>query len=105
MRLTYSLLLGFYLALLAACSSQDVLTEQEVKDQLAADSVVTQLLFETELEDTASYHVRKDAFVVIRFDKSVPDKVYTRVVNTLRNNRQISGVRAEQEGVEVCRLP
>ena len=54
-----ALLFGLCMATLTACSSQNVLTEQEIKTQNAADSVVAELLFEKELEVTASYHVRK----------------------------------------------
>lgn len=104
MKLIYAFFLSFCTALLIACSSQNVLTEQEIKIQNAADSVVAELLFEKELEVTASYNIRKNGFVVIRFDKSVPDKVYSEVVKTLRGNSKIAGVLAEQEGVEVCPL-
>lgn len=90
--------------ILNGCSSQNVLTEQEIKIQNDADSVVAELLFEKELNVTASYNVRKDGFVVIRFDKSISNQMYTDVVHTLRSNNKISGVRAEQEGVEVCPL-
>ena len=95
----------FFIAILAGCSSQNILTEEEIKTQNDADSAVAELLFEKELEVTASYNVRKSGFVVIRFDKSVSDKVYTEVVRILRSNAKISGVRAEQEGVEICSLP
>ena len=91
-------------SILIGCSSQNVLTEEEIKTQNAADSVVAELLFEKELTLTASYNIRKSGFVVIRFDKSVPSNVYTEVVNTLRKNTHIPGVQAEQEGVEVCPL-
>jgi len=104
MKLVYVMFFCVYVATLTACSSQNVLTEQEIKTQNAADSVVAELLFEKELETTASYNVRKNGFVVIRFDKSVPNKTYTDVVSTLRGNDKISGVLAEQEGVEVCPL-
>ena len=104
MDLVYALLFGICLTIITACSSQNVLTAQEIKIQNAADSVVAELLFEKELEVTASYHVRKNGVVVIRFDKSVPDTLYTEVVNTLRSNSKIAGVLAEQEGVEVCPL-
>jgi len=93
-----------YITILTGCSSQNVLTEEEIKTQNAADSVVAELLFEKELTLTASYNIRKSGFVVIRFDKSVPSNVYTEVVNTLRKNTNIPGVQAEQEGVEVCPL-
>lgn len=104
MKLVYALLISFGMVTLTTCSSQNVLTEQEIKTQNAADSVVAELLFEKELETTASYHIRKSGFVVTRFDKSVSNKTYTDVVRTLRSNDKISGVLAEQEGVEVCPL-
>ena len=104
MKPTFKLAVIISIILLGGCSSQNVLTEQEIKTQNEADSVVADLLFEKELNITASYNVRKSGFVVIRFDKSISDKLYTEVVRTLRSNNKISGVRAEQEGVEVCPL-
>lgn len=101
--ITQCFLLTFIFAVIG-CSSQNVLTEQEIKTQDDADNVIAELLFEKELTVTASYNVRKSGFVVIRFDKSVSDKIYTEVVRTLRNDNKIPGVYAEQEGVEVCPL-
>jgi len=90
---------------LLACSAQNVISEKQMRVQNAADTVVAELLFDKELEKTASYHVRKNGFVALHFDKSVADKVYTEVVESLRANPAISGVYAEQEGNEVCALP
>ena len=104
MKPTFKLAVIICIILLGGCSSQNVLTEQEIKTQNEADSAVAELLFEKELDVTASYNVRKSGFVVIRFDKSISKKTYTDVVNTLRSNKKIPGVQAEQEGVEICPL-
>ena len=94
----------FSFLLLAGCVSEDVLTKAEMEKQSAADYQVASLLFEKDLSANASYNVRKDGFVVIAFDKSVPFTIYDDIVQSLRANKAISGVRAEQEGVEVCPL-
>ena len=98
------LFLFSFLLLLAGCVSEDVLTKAEMEKQSAADYQVASLLFEKDLSANASYNVRKDGFVVIVFDKSVPYRSYDDIVQSLRANKAISGVRAEQEGVEVCPL-
>jgi hypothetical protein len=90
--------------LLSACASEDILTQEEIRTQDEADNAVSTLLFEREMTVTASYHVRKDGFVMIKFDKSVDSKTYTEVVQQLRASNHISGVRAEQMGKEVCPL-
>ena len=99
----YSLIL-LCLSSIAGCAGQQSLTQEEMAIQNRADAVVSNLLFEKELDQTASYNVRKDGFVVIKFDKSVPIETYTRVVETLRSSSDIRGVRAEQSGREVCKL-
>lgn len=62
------------------------------------------ILFENNLDQTASYHVHPDGSVVIKFGDSVSSGTYKKVVETLRSNPAIHGVRAEQNGVEVCSL-
>ncbi|MEJ2181885.1 MAG: hypothetical protein P8Y28_16075 [Gammaproteobacteria bacterium] len=89
-------------AFLASCASENVLTEEEIRTQNAADTVVANLLFDRGLTNTASYNVHKNGYVVIHFDKSVKSSVYTDVVETLRANNATNGVYADQEGVEVC---
>lgn len=92
------------LTLLAACSSEDVLTEEERRIQDAADGQVALVLFGHNLTAMASYKVRKNGSVVIKFDKSVPAKKYQKVVQSLRASSSIKSVYAEQEGKEVCTL-
>jgi len=98
------LLVLVFTLLLAACNSETLVSEQERMTQNAADAVVSRLLFEQELTETASYHVHGDGVVVIKFDRSVAEPVYRDIVDRLRADPAISAVRAEQAGKEVCPL-
>jgi len=91
-------------AILLGCTSNNLVTQEQIKTQNAADSEVAVALFERDLTERASYNVHKDGFVVIKFDRSVDSAVYTEVVQALRDNPLIKGVRAEQAGREVCPL-
>ena len=84
------------------CVDQNTLTKEEMERQSKADAIVAGVLFENEAEEYASYNVHKDGFVVISFDESVPSSKYPKIVDHLRSSKDISGVRAEQAGVEVC---
>jgi len=90
---------------LTGCVTDSELTQEEVRIQNKSAEVVSGVLFENDLSDSSSYNVRKDGYVVIIFDDNVSDKKYTEVVQLLRSNADIKGVRAEQFGVEVCDLP
>ena len=57
------------------------------------------------IDYTASYKIRKNSLVIIKFDESVTKRNYTDVVNLLRSSPEVDGVQAEQGGVEVCPLP
>jgi hypothetical protein len=90
---------------LAACStSGQLITRDELYRQGRADDEVSNILFDRDVDTLASYNVRKDGFVVIRFDPAVPEQTYVDIVQRLRASSVISGVRAEQGGVEVCPL-
>lgn len=88
--------------LLSACSSPNVLTEEERRMQDAAAEAVSSLLFENDLSTLASYNVRKDGLVVIMFHESVKEETYTDIVKKLRNTAGIKKVYAEQGGKQVC---
>ena len=94
-------------ALLAmtGCVTDSELTQEEVAVQNKSAEAVSGVLFEHDLSESSSYNIRKDGYVVIIFDDSVSDTKYTEVVQLLRSNSDIKGVRAEQFGVEVCGLP
>jgi len=98
------LLIACMLMMQAGCTPEDVLTKEEIATQSAADYQVANLLFDHDLSANASYKVKKDGSVLIVFDPSVSFERYNDIVQSLRANKAISGVRAEQEGVEVCPL-
>ena len=89
---------------LLGCTADNVLTKEDIKSQNSSAQVVANVLFENDIDEAASYNIRKDGYVVIQFDNSVPEKIYTKVVNQLRSSDGVSGVWAEQSGVEVCPL-
>lgn len=86
----------------SACVSEDVLTKKEMLVQNKADAVVANVLFDNDFNERASYNVKKDGSVVIKFDEKVSEKDYTKIVNLLRSNSSVDGVYAEQMGREVC---
>ena len=92
------------LGLVTGCVDNNVVTKAEIETQNRADAVVSGLLFEKSLDNSASYKIRKDGFVVIKFDESVSEHTYSEIVNSLRTSPEITGVRAEQSGREVCPL-
>jgi len=95
----------FLLFLITACSSSpNLVTEEEIKVQNKIDAIVASALFDRELDNNASYNIRKNGMIVIKFDDNVPEAAYTEVVNALRANAHITMLRAEQSGVEVCGL-
>lgn len=99
-----SSLLFLICGLLFACTANNVLTKEEVRIQSESDAVVSGVLFEHELTESASYNVRKNGFVAIKFEESVSEKDYTNVVKLLRSSPAVNGVFAEQSGDEVCGL-
>lgn len=101
---TLKILIPLLVLFLSGCATENSLTKEEMAIQSAADYEVASLLFDKDLSGNASYNVRNDGYVVIAFDKSVPESIFNDVVDALRSRKAIKGVRAEQEGVEVCPL-
>lgn len=89
---------------LAGCVSDQVISQEEMRIQDASAAEVANVLFEKEMDNLASYNVRRDGYVVIKFDQSVSFDKYNDVVQVLRNKKAINGVYAEQGGKQVCRL-
>jgi len=104
MRYQYIIPVLMIYTLLSGCAGNNAITQEEVEKQNTADATVAGLLFEHELDTFASYNIRNNGFVVIKFDESVSRSKYTEVVNTLRSSAGLKGVRAEQSGIEVCPL-
>lgn len=91
--------------LLAGCASDQVISQDEMRVQDAAANTVAAVLFEKEMDNLASYNVRRDGYVVIKFDQSVTFAQYNDIVEILRSKKSISGVYAEQGGKQVCGRP
>ena len=89
---------------LLGCTNDNVITKEEIIKQDKSTGIVAGILFDNNLDELVSYNIRKDGFVVIQFDSSVSKNKYTNVVNQIRSNRAITGVWAEQSGVDVCPL-
>lgn len=94
----------FSIMSLAGCVSDQVISQEEMRIQDASAAEVANVLFEKEMDNLASYNVRRDGYVVIKFDQSVSFDKYNDVVQVLRNKKAINGVYAEQGGKQVCRL-
>lgn len=101
----FILLSWLAISFLPGCASDQVISQEEISVQDAAVTEVTTVLFEKEMENFASYNVRRDGYVVIKFDQSVPFARYNDVVEALRSKKTISGVYAEQGGKQVCGRP
>ena len=95
----------FVLTVLSACADPDILTKKERMIQSKADNTVSTVLFDHDMSETASYNIRRDGSVAIKFEESVTEKKYTKVVNLLRSIPSLNGVYAEQSGAEVCGVP
>ena len=93
------------ISFLSGCASDQIISQEEMRVQDAAAAEVANVLFEKEMDNLASYNVRRDGYVVIKFDQSVSFDKYNDVVQVLRNKKAITGVYAEQGGKQVCKLP
>jgi type III secretory pathway lipoprotein EscJ len=97
-----SLLLFF---LLVGCASDQIISQDEMRLQDAAANTVAAVLFEKDMDNLASYNVRRDGYVVIKFDAAVTFAQYNDIVEVLRSKKSIIGVHAEQGGKQVCARP
>ena len=90
---------------MSGCVSDQVISQEEMRVQDAAATEVANVLFEKEMDNLASYNVRRDGYVVIKFAQSVTFAQYNNIVDILRSKKTISGVYAEQGGKQVCARP
>lgn len=102
-KVIFVVLMGSML-LMTGCNSQQVLTEQEKRIQAQAESAVAEMLFEANMDTQASYNVRKNGHVEIKFTPQVSLLDYTLMVKKLRQDSRITSVYATQSGSEVCPL-
>lgn len=97
-----SLTLFIVIFFLSGCAGQSELTKQQVIIQQKATNALTEILFEHDLDENTSYEVNKDGYVHLRVQGLVSIKIYTKAIEELRAHSNISGVRAEQGGIEIC---
>ena len=82
-----------------------MISQEEMRVQDAAATEVANVFFEKEMDNLALYNVRRDSFVIIKFDQSVLFAQYNDVVEMRRSKKAIAGVYAEQGGKQVCPRP
>ncbi|MFO7602350.1 MAG: hypothetical protein R6X06_00880 [Gammaproteobacteria bacterium] len=74
------------------------------EDALAkASSAVSNIMFDYEADEFASFSVQESGFVEITFAKNTPDALYSEMLNKLQNHPDIKGVLAGKTG-PVCPL-
>ncbi|MEA1890763.1 MAG: hypothetical protein U9N50_13440 [Pseudomonadota bacterium] len=100
-----TVLVSLLLLLLTSCVTDNEISQEELEKQNKVSEIISAVLFDNDLDSLASYNIRRSGFVVIIFDESVADEKYRKVVDLLRSNAVIKGVRAKQNGVEICGLP
>lgn len=101
MKMIATILLAF---LMVSCSNQEVLTEKERAKQLSIDNLVSETLFQNNLEEDASYHIDGKGHVQINFEPLVPTSLSDRIVHQLRAEPLIKSVTAKQNGQTICPL-
>ena len=100
-----SMLTLLMLTFVSGCASDQIISQDEMRVQDVAATTVASVLFEKDMDSLASYNVRRDGYVVIKFDQSVSFAQYNDIVQILRRQKTISGVYAEQGGKQVCARP
>jgi len=94
----------FLLLVLSNCSGKNELTPEEIVIQQKATNALTDILFEYELDEYASYEVEKSGYVQLRIEGLVSINTYTKAITAMREHKDIDGVNAKQGGKEICPL-
>ena len=88
----------YWLAVVMTCSiagASPVLAEDAPEKTSAA---VTNLLFEYDADEFASYRIRDNGFLDITFARNTPDALYSEMLNKLQKHPDIKGVLAGRGG-------
>ena len=78
-----------------------VLAEDATSKTSAA---VTNILFEYDADDFASYSIRDSGFLDITFARNTPDALYSEMLNKLKTHPDIKGVLAGKGGPTCSRF-
>ncbi len=89
---------------LTSCAGKNELTPEEIIIQQNATNALTDILFEYELDENASFEVEKSGYVQLRIEGLVSVKTYTQAIDAMRAHKDINGVNAKQGGKEICPL-
>jgi hypothetical protein len=84
------------------CTPSNTYTDEQLALEDRVDKAVNETLLDHDLESLASWGIRKNGRLNIKFAEEVKYDQYKRVVDELRADPNIPSVRAEQGGVEVC---
>ncbi len=71
---------------------------QEHGVETKADSAVSQILFNEDADEFASYRVKRNGYVDITFASNTPDAVYSALLDKLKSHPDIKGVLAGKGG-------
>jgi len=67
-------------------------------------SAVTNILFEYDADEFASYRIRESGFLDITFARNTPDALYSEMLNKLQKHPDIKGVLAGRGGPTCSRF-
>ena len=67
-------------------------------------SAVTNILFEYDADEFASYVIRENGWLDITFASNTPDALYSEILNKLQNNPNIKGVLSGKTGPTCSRF-
>ena len=94
----------YLIAVILTCSiagASPALAEDAPEKTSAA---VTNILFEYDADEFASYRIRDSGFLDITFARNTPDALYSEMLNKLKKHPDIKGVLAGREGPTCSRF-
>ena len=92
---------GFFLAVLACAGLCGSLSHADDDPVFKASAAVSNILFDYDADQFASFAIRDDGFVDITFARNTPDALYSEMLGKLRAHPDIKGV-LPGKGGPVC---
>ena len=93
--------LSYFFAVVMAygIASTNTVLAKDLKDlNSKATDAVTEILFDTNIDDLATYKINDIGFLEITFANNTPDLLYSLMLNKFRNHPDIKGVLAGRGG-------
>jgi len=88
----------YWLALVMTCGLSGTSPALAENAQEKTSAAVTNLLFEYDADEFASYRIRDDGSLDITFARNTPDTLYSEMLNKLQKHPDIKGVLAGRGG-------